>query len=171
MKKKWITVLALMMLAGCAKNNQEVVISDVFGQVKQDMTCLSEVAMMDLTQEDIMTILALDEEMVDEAVGQSAMISVNIDLFVAIHAADGHAGDIKAQLETYQKEMVENSMQYPMNMAVLANAKILQKGDEVYYIRFAPHTEEYFNMDESAQAEAVTEVNEQAVKIIEGFYE
>ena len=96
---------------------------------------------MDLTAEDLKTRFGLNSEDYTEAIGQVAMMSTQVDTFVAVHAKEGKAESIVSALNAYRDDLVNNSLQYPMNIPKVNASKVYQKGDYVFFIMlgaFAP---------------------------------
>lgn len=122
----------------------------------------------------------LTEDMYTELIAEFPMISVNVDEFVAVHAAEGKAADVKAALDAYQKMLQDNSMQYPMNVSKIQASQVIAHGDYVFFVMLS--TMEDVSGDgevtagDAAQAEEealnkAKEDNQKAVDIISSYFE
>ena len=87
----------------------------------------------------------LPEEMVGDRYGLSAdsyteitahvpMISTFVDTVVVVKAAEGKASDVEAALKAYHTSLVEESLQYPMNIEKVNAGQVVKKGNYVALI-------------------------------------
>ena len=76
----------------------------------------------------------LDPDSYTEITAQVPMISTFVDTVVVVKAADGKAGDVEAALNAYHNSLVEESIQYPMNVAKVNAGKVVANGDYVAFI-------------------------------------
>ena len=115
----------------------------------------------------------LTSDMYTEIIAEFPMISVNVDEFVAIHAAEGKAEDVKSALETYQKALQENTMQYPINVPKIQASQVISHGDYIFFVMLS-------FMDETSTGEGITEEealkkaqedNQTAIDIINRYFE
>lgn len=170
MKKLLVSMLVLGMLCGCQKDTQSIDLTESMSAVEEVAPYLKEMALMDLTKEDIATILNIDEAYLDEAIGKSSMISVHVDMVLALTANSDHVDEVYEAVQDYQKQMAEDSFQYPMNLAVNANAMVLKQGNQIYYVRLSYQGEDSFDLDETQQAQKIKEINNQALEAIKDLY-
>ena len=78
--------------------------------------------------------LGLEEGSFTDFAGEVPMISAHSDMAIIIKAAEGKAGSVKAKLEAYQTVLIEDSFQYPMNLAKINASKVLENGDYLGFI-------------------------------------
>lgn len=76
----------------------------------------------------------ITEDMYDGFIGEVPMISAQIDSFIAVRAKEGRGKDVEAILEEYRKNLLENTLMYPMNMPVAKSSRIIREGDDVFFI-------------------------------------
>lgn len=87
----------------------------------------------------------LPEEMINDRYGLSAdsyteitahvpMISTFVDTVVVVKAAEGKASDVEAALKAYHTSLVEESLQYPMNIEKVNAGQVVTKGNYVALI-------------------------------------
>lgn len=98
----------------------------------------------------------LTEDMYTELIAEFPMISINVDEFVAVHAAEGKGGDVKAALENYQKTLKENTMQYPMNVPKIQASQVITHGDYTFFVMLS-------FMDDPSGDGAITSIDDAAV--------
>ena len=55
-------------------------------------------------------------DLYDAYLGECPMISVNVDTLLIIHAKDGKVEDVENALNAYRDSLVNDTMQYPMNL-------------------------------------------------------
>lgn len=106
---------------------------------------------MPVEQEYLVSVMGLEEGSFTDFAGELPMISAHADMAVIVKAADGKAADVKAKLEAYRTMLIEDSFQYPMNLAKINASKVLENGDYLGFIilgAFGDEEEE----DESKQA-------------------
>lgn len=89
---------------------------------------------MPIEKDYLTSVLGLEEGSFTDFAGELPMISAHADIAVIIKAAEGKAGDVKAKLEAYQTYLIEDSLQYPMNLAKVNASKVLENGDFVGFI-------------------------------------
>ena len=94
---------------------------------------------------DIPAIDALPEEMLGDWFGLAdgtytdvtahvPMISTFVDTVAVVKAAPGKVGEVEAALKAYRDYLVNDSFQYPMNVAKVNASRVVVKGDYVMFI-------------------------------------
>lgn len=122
---------------------------------------------MDLTAEDLKTRFGLNSEDYTEAIGQVAMMSTQVDTFVAVHAKEGKAESIVSALNAYRDDLVNNSLQYPMNIPKVNASKVYQKGDYVFFIMLGAFAPDDLLADDPAAVTFHEEQNQIAIDAID----
>jgi len=61
-------------------------------------------------------------------------MSAHVDTFIGIKAKEGKADAVEADLNAYRDNVVENSMQYPMNEEKVKASEVVRKGDYVFFV-------------------------------------
>lgn len=110
---------------------------------------------MPVEKEYLVSVMGLEEGSFTDFAGELPMISAHADMAIIVKAADGKAADVKEKLEAYRKYLIEDSMQYPMNMPKINASKVLENGDYLGYIILGAFSDE--EADESAQADFAEE--------------
>ena len=122
---------------------------------------------MDLTAEDLKTRFGLNADDYTEAIGQVAMMSTQVDKFVAVHAKEGKAENVVSALNAYRDDLVNNSMQYPMNIPKVNASKVYQKGDYVFFIMLGAFAPDDLLADDPAAVTFHEEQNQIAIDAID----
>lgn len=170
MKKLFVFFLSICCLLGCSKQDS-VSLTKAINDAKIAVGKNNIPSMMTIEQDTIVEIIGIDEDLIASCTGEMALINVQIDMILAFHAKSGQGEALEKALQDYQTLQESDSFQYPMNIEVLENAKILRFEDDVYYIRFASYADEYMDADEASQAKLVQEVNQKAIDAISKLYE
>ena len=101
-------------------------VKDAYGENYLPSTPLDEQMLTD--------IYGLDMENVEEVIGEAPMISAHVDTFIAVKAKAGKGEAVEKELQEYLDYVVENSVNYPMNVAKVQSAKVVRHGDYVFYV-------------------------------------
>lgn len=123
---------------------------------------------MDLTADDLSSRFGLNSDDYTSAYGQVAMISTQVDTFVAVEAKDGKADAVAAALNSYRDDLVNNSMQYPMNVPKVNASRVYQKGNYVFFLMLGAAAPNDVMDDEAASLTFYQQQNDIAVKAIDG---
>jgi len=107
----------------------------------------------------------ITEDLYEEFVAESPMISAQVDIFVGIKAKEGKADEIEQALSSYQENLVNNSLQYPMNLGKVEGARIYRNGDYVFYFILGGYPEDVDEID----VEIAKKQNQLAIDTIEGL--
>ena len=117
---------------------------------------------MEISVEELETITGVKVSDMESYIAEALMISVNIDTFIAIKAKEGKAEPIEEGLEAYRKDLIENSLQYPMNIAKVNAAKVVRNGDYIFFLMLGKYDDR-----EDATEEERLEFAQDEVKKIE----
>lgn len=123
---------------------------------------------MDLTADDLSSRFGLNSDDYAAAYGQVAMISTQVDTFVAVEAKDGKADAVASALNSYRDDLVNNSMQYPMNIPKVNASRVYQKGNYVFFLMLGAAAPNDVMDDEAASLTFYQQQNDIAVKAIDG---
>lgn len=162
MKKGIGLLLAIIMLtsflAGCAsKDNgggdqgKPVDIKDIHQAIKDEFG-EDYYPNREIELDEIESFTGIKEEDMEEFIAEAPMINVSIDTFMAIKAKEGKADLVEEKLEQYRTYLVEDSMQYPMNMPKVNASKVVRHGDYVFFLMLGKQDE---NMEDAESKEAL----------------
>ena len=152
MMKKWIVLcltlaLAVTSLAACSGNSSEQGENPSAQEEQVKQPELSEIAeaVKEKYGEDYLPSMPLEADMlkeiygvnmddVEEFVAEAPMMSAHVDTFIAMKAKEGKGEEIEAQLQKFLDYVVENSVNYPMNVAKVQAGRVVRHGDYVFYV-------------------------------------
>lgn len=111
-------------------------------------------------------IYGIDSENLEYFVAEGPEMSMSTDMMFALLAKEGKIDEVKAQVEAYQDYLINESFQYPMNMARVKASRVVVKGDAVFLLVLGKFDERQDASEEDALEFAQEQV-EIAVSIIE----
>lgn len=178
MRKIWmILLLAACLLTGCNKDRTSL--ENTKSGYREDISpkSLVEAVASELSDEywadAVLEPELLDdwygvsEEMYEEFYGQTPMISAQVDSLIVIKAREEKLEDVQNALNTYREAMIQDTLQYPMNVPKIQASRISTFGKYVCFVQLGGSMEGIENDDEAA-IEACRKMNEQALSVIEG---
>lgn len=117
---------------------------------------------MDIPDEMLQSLVGLEADSYTEIFAQQPMISAHPDILIIAKAASGKTDEVKSKLEKYQDYLVNESMQYPMNVAKVNASKIVANGDYVAFILLGAINE---NEDSSEEEQAAFAEEQTAIGV------
>lgn len=111
---------------------------------------------MMLDQMTISELYKVDSSWYEEVIAEGPMMSSHVDVFLGFKAKSGCTSQIKAALTSYRDYLINESLQYPMNIEKVQNALVYQNGDYVFFLMLGGYREDV----------AVSEYNQLAVQTI-----
>lgn len=108
-------------------------------------------------------VYGITEDMYDEMIAEGPMMSAHVDTFVAFKAKEGQADAIEEKLTAYRDYLLNDAMQYPMNLAKIEASQVVKEGDYVFFVMLG-YTEEMENED--LRLKELQESNQLAVDTI-----
>ena len=109
----------------------------------------------------------LTTDMYKEAYGEMAMISVQVDAFIAVHANEGKADAVEKALNSYRDYLINDAMNYPMNIGKVNGSTVYRNGDYVFFIMLGDMPDDVVDQGEAAAKDYAAEQNQIAVKAID----
>ena len=107
----------------------------------------------------------LDADSYTEVAAEMPMISTNVDTVIIVKAASGKSGDVQAALNSYRDYPINESLQYPMNVAKVNAAKVVANGDYVAFLLLGAMDER----DDASDSERATFAEEQVQIGVDAF--
>lgn len=171
-----VIIMMMSFLAGCSpKNNdnnnqgKEVNIKEVHEAIKESFgEDYYPDREMDL--EEIENFTGIKEEDMEEYIAEAPMMNVSVDTFIAIKAKEGKADIIEEGLEKYRTYLVEDSLQYPMNLPKVNSAKVVRHGDYVFFLMLGKNDDEMEDAESKEALEFAQNEIKKAEEIINGFF-
>lgn len=145
--KKIITVmmsvvLALGVFAGCSSadgekenpgNASNVTLEEIHTAVKEAYG-ENYLPNMEIPADILEAEFGLTKDLYAEVKAEQPMISTHVDRVVIVKAAEGKADAVEEALVEAREKKVNDTMQYPMNLAKIAASKVLRNGDYVAFL-------------------------------------
>lgn len=120
---------------------------------------------MALDAETLNTLLNITSDQYVSFAAEMPMISVRVDTVIIIEAAEGQADAIEEALNNYRKVQVEDTLQYPSNVARVNASKVVRKDNFVAFLMVGKVNE---NMEVS-EAEAAEYEEAEVQKAVDAF--
>ena len=89
---------------------------------------------MEMTKEDLVTQSGVKAEDIEDFIAEIPMISTHVDTFYAIKAVEGKGEDVEKALNEYRDTLIDNSMNYPMNIEKVNATQVVRHGDYVFLV-------------------------------------
>lgn len=106
---------------------------------------------MAMSPEQLEGILGLSLDKLGGYIAEAPMISMQVDTFIAISANKDNVKTVETALKEYRRHLLEESIQYPMNMAKIQASKVITIKNDVYFIMLGA----YDDRDEITEEEAL----------------
>lgn len=105
-------------------------------------------------------------ELYDAYLGEAPMISANVDTLLIIHAKDGKVEEVENALNAYRDSLVNDTMQYPMNLGKIQASRVERIGDYVCFVQLGADTSSVEEQGDEAVITYCQEQNELALEAI-----
>ena len=124
---------------------------------------------------------AIDAEMLEALTGIKAdqyteffaempMISTFVETIIGVKASEGNADKVEEELNAYRDMLVNDTMQYPMNVSKIQASQVVRHGDYVFFVMLGAPTDESMEEGDEAALESAKENNQKAIDVIDGFF-
>lgn len=100
----------------------------------------------------------LTSDMYTDFFGESPMIGANVDTLIVIKASEGQADAVEEVLNSYRETLVNDTMQYPMNLGKIQASRIEVIGD---YVCFTQLGGDVMGLMDTSNEEAIQYCQEQ----------
>lgn len=108
----------------------------------------------------------LTADMYDEFLGEMPMISTNVDTLIVIKAKDGQVEAVEGVVNAYRENLVNDTMQYPMNVGKIQASRIETFGNFVCFVQLGADVMEYAEQSDEAVIQHCQGQNELALEAI-----
>lgn len=108
----------------------------------------------------------LTPDMYEDYMGETPMISAQVDTLLIVKPAEGQADAVEEALRNYRTDLVENSLQYPMNLGKVQASAVDRAGDYVCFVLMGGAMEGVDEDDEEAQIAYCQEINQSVLDLI-----
>ncbi len=97
------------------------------------------------------------------------MISAHVDTFIAIKAKEGKGEEVEKALTSYRDYLINDSLQYPMNVPKVNASSVLREGDYVFFVMLGQIKDDM--AEEEDMLKQAQESNQLAIDAIKKFFE
>lgn len=108
----------------------------------------------------------LTADMYDEFLGEMPMISTNVDTLIVIKAKDGQVEAVEGVLNAYRENLVNDTMQYPMNVGKIQASRIETFGNFVCFVQLGADVMDFMEQGDEAVIQHCQGQNELALEAI-----
>lgn len=110
----------------------------------------------------------LNADMYEEFFGEMPMISTNVDTLIVVKAKEGQVEAVENVLTAYREDLVQDTMQYPMNVGKIQASRMETFGNYVCFVQLGADTTAIYGEDgdEEAVIKHCQEQNELAMEAI-----
>ena len=143
MKKKiLIAIIVILVIALIAVgayfiffNEEKTLDVDTANQTLASSAPFNELTSMDVTAEELGTIMGINTENVEKVAGKIPMMNVQASMYLLVQAKDGAVDTVKSELDNYLAQYEEQWSTYlPAQYALVQNRKVGTVGNTIYVI-------------------------------------
>ena len=175
--------LALASLTGCSSpsagkepTSQEteaavsVSLDDVLNKVKEAYgeDYIPSTAMDEQMLNDI---IGLSPELYESYVAEMPMISTFVETFIGVKAKEGQGDGVEKALTEYRDRLVNDTMQYPMNVSKIQASQVVRHGDYVFFVVLGGPDDAALEQGDEAALKSAEENNKIAIDVVDGFFQ
>jgi hypothetical protein len=119
-----------------------------------------------LSEEMLEGLVGLSSDMYDDYLAEMPMISVNVDTLLIVKAKNGNVESVENILESYRENLVNGSMEYPMNIGKIQASRIERIGNYVCFVQLGGSAVDLVEQGDEAVIAECLEQNELVLEII-----
>ncbi len=110
----------------------------------------------------------LTTDMYEDFYGEMPMISTNVDTLIVVQAKENQVAAVEEVLNNYRNNLVNDTMQYPMNVGKIQASRIETFGNFVCFVQLGADTTMMYGEDgdEEAVIKHCQEQNELAIEAL-----
>ena len=105
-------------------------------------------------------------DMYDDYMAEMPMISTNVDTLIVVKPKEGQVQAVEDALNAYRNMMVEDTMQYPMNVGKIQASRIERIGDYVCFVQLGADVMDVLEQGDEAVIKHCQEQNELAIEVM-----
>ena len=108
----------------------------------------------------------ITQDLYTDYMGEIPMIGTNVDTLLIIRAKDDKVEEVEEALTAYRENLVNDTMQYPMNVGKIQASRIERIGNYVCFVQLGADTMDVMDLGDEEVIIHCQEQNELALKII-----
>lgn len=120
----------------------------------------------EMSAEYLETTFGLTSDMYEDFMGEMPLISAQVDTLLIVKAAEGKADTVEEKILAYQKNLMEDTMQYPSNLDKIQGSKVERVGDYISFALLGGDITEQEEQGSDAVIVYVQEQNQRALDVI-----
>jgi hypothetical protein len=110
----------------------------------------------------------LSADMYEEFFGEMPMISTNVDTLIVVKAAEGQLEAVEGVMNAYRDNLVNDTMQYPMNVGKIQASEVKTIGNYVCFVQLGGDVMAALEQGDEAVIKHCQEQNATAIAALEG---
>ena len=110
----------------------------------------------------------LSADMYEEFFGEMPMISTNVDTLIVVKAAEGQLEAVEGVMNAYRDNLVNDTMQYPMNVGKIQASEVKTIGNYVCFVQLGGDVMTALEQGDEAVIKHCQEQNATAIAALEG---
>lgn len=115
-------------------------------------------------------VIGLSPDLCESYVAEMPMISTFVETFIGVKAKEGKGDGVETALNAYRDRLVNDTMQYPMNIAKIQASQVVRHGDYVFFVMLGAPTDAAMEEGDEAALKSASENNQIAIDIIDGYF-
>lgn len=116
------------------------------------------------------SIVGLTPDLYEEYVAEMPMISTFVETFIGVKAAEGKGDEVEKIITAYRDRLVNDTMQYPMNISKIQASQVVRHGDYVFFVMLGAADDDAMEKGDEAALESARKNNQTAIDVIDGYF-
>jgi hypothetical protein len=112
------------------------------------------------------SLVGLNSDMYEDYLAEMPMISTNVDTLLIVKTKNGNVEEVEQVLEDYRENLVNDTMQYPMNLGKIQASRIERIGDYVCFVQLGGSAVDLVEQGDEVVIEQCREQNELVLEVI-----
>ncbi len=131
---------------------------------------------MPIDPEMLASIYGIDAAWVEEYVAEMPMIMTHVDTLIIVKPTEGNSENVMNALTAYHDYLVNDSMQYPMNIEKVRASQVFEKGGYVFFVMLGMLSDDALYAEGTEEEIAAVQYNEamannqKAIDAINAFF-
>lgn len=120
-----------------------------------------------VAEEEILSeMYGISEDMYDDFLAEMPMISTNVDTMIIVKAKEGQEDAVEKALNDYRETLVNDSLQYPMNIGKVQASRIEAFDNYICFVQLGGDVTDMMDLGEDVVITHCQEQNEKALDAI-----
>lgn len=115
-------------------------------------------------------VVGLSPDLCEEYVGEMPMISTHVETFIGVKAKEGSADDVENAMTAYRDYLLNDAIQYPMNLPTLEASQVVRHDNYVFFVMVGRPDDQALEEGDEAALASAKENNQKAIDIIDGYF-